>query len=146
MPRRAGAAMRATASHDPPADPEGRRHPSRSSRVSSSASRGGRRCRTCCPGGVRRRTAPGADRTVGPPPVRARRGRDVTDLVTPTMSLYPGVACDEMGSRTTGIADAFPPRELARAVRDACVDAALEAYETAGLGGLCAEGRWEAAV
>lgn len=36
--------------------------------------------------------------------------------------------------------------ELAEAVRRACVDAALAAYEDAGLQGLCAEGRWEAAV
>lgn len=37
-------------------------------------------------------------------------------------------------------------RRIARGVRDACVDAALAGHETAGLGGLCAEGRWEAAV
>jgi len=35
---------------------------------------------------------------------------------------------------------------LAKAVRDACVHAALENYELAGLSGLCAEGRWEMAV
>jgi hypothetical protein len=35
---------------------------------------------------------------------------------------------------------------LAEAVRRRCVEAALEAYETAGLSGLCAEGRWEAAI
>ena len=32
------------------------------------------------------------------------------------------------------------------ALRDALIDAALLAYEDAGLRGLCAEGRWEAAV
>jgi len=37
-------------------------------------------------------------------------------------------------------------RRLAAAVRDACLRAALEAHEQAGLGGLCAEGRWEVAV
>ncbi len=37
-------------------------------------------------------------------------------------------------------------RELARAVREACVRAALEAYELAGLSGLCDEGRWEMAI
>lgn len=37
-------------------------------------------------------------------------------------------------------------RRLAHAVRDACVRAALEGYEQAGLSGLCAEGRWEMAV
>jgi hypothetical protein len=32
------------------------------------------------------------------------------------------------------------------AVRAACLNAALEAYEDAGIRGLCAEGRWEAAL
>ncbi|WP_152054319.1 acetyltransferase [Tautonia marina] len=36
--------------------------------------------------------------------------------------------------------------ELAERVRSALVRAAVEAYEDAGLSGLCAEGRWEAAV
>ncbi len=36
--------------------------------------------------------------------------------------------------------------QLAGAVREACVEAALRAYEEAGLSGLCAEGRWECAV
>lgn len=35
---------------------------------------------------------------------------------------------------------------LAEAVRRACLDAAREAYEQAGISGLCAEGRWELAV
>jgi len=35
---------------------------------------------------------------------------------------------------------------LAEAVRKACIEAALTAYEDAGISGLCAEGRWEAAV
>ena len=34
-------------------------------------------------------------------------------------------------------------RQLAERVRTACVQAALEAYEDAGVRGLCAEGRWE---
>ena len=34
----------------------------------------------------------------------------------------------------------------AEAVRQACLAAALAAYEEAGVLGLCAEGRWEAAV
>lgn len=40
------------------------------------------------------------------------------------------------------------PRELqlAEIVRAACMRAALEAYESAGISGLCAEGRWELAV
>ena len=36
--------------------------------------------------------------------------------------------------------------ELAEAVRQACIQAALDAYEDAGVSGLCAEGRWEAAI
>ncbi|MFC6671553.1 hypothetical protein [Marinobacterium aestuariivivens] len=35
---------------------------------------------------------------------------------------------------------------LAASVRDACIQAALEAYENAGISGLCHEGRWELAV
>lgn len=35
---------------------------------------------------------------------------------------------------------------VADAVRTACVNAMLAAYEDAGVRGLCAEGRWEAAV
>jgi hypothetical protein len=35
---------------------------------------------------------------------------------------------------------------LVETVRAACLDAALKAYEDAGIRGLCAEGRWEAAL
>jgi len=35
---------------------------------------------------------------------------------------------------------------LAKRIRDACLEAVLQAYEDAGMQGLCAEGRWEAAV
>jgi hypothetical protein len=38
------------------------------------------------------------------------------------------------------------PLVLAEDVRNACIEAALAAYEDAGISGLCAEGRWEAAV
>jgi hypothetical protein len=37
-------------------------------------------------------------------------------------------------------------QEFAEAVRQACIQAALDAYEDAGISGLCAEGRWEAAI
>lgn len=40
---------------------------------------------------------------------------------------------------------ANPPVDFER-IRDACIRAALEAYEDAGLRGLCAEGRWDCAV
>ena len=36
--------------------------------------------------------------------------------------------------------------KIAETVRAACLEAALEAYEDAGISGLCAEGRWEYAV
>jgi hypothetical protein len=39
-----------------------------------------------------------------------------------------------------------PQRRLAEAVRAACVRAALDAHEDAGVRGLCQEGRWEAAI
>lgn len=45
-----------------------------------------------------------------------------------------------MDIETTG------PRETAETVRQACIAAALAAYEDAGVLGLCAEGRWEAAI
>ena len=35
---------------------------------------------------------------------------------------------------------------IAETIRQACIDAALVAYEEAGISGLCAEGRWELAV
>lgn len=35
---------------------------------------------------------------------------------------------------------------IAAKIRDACLKAAVQAYEDAGIQGLCAEGRWEAAV
>jgi|GEM_PF-1867276 len=35
---------------------------------------------------------------------------------------------------------------LAHRVRDACIKAALDGYADAGISGLCAESRWEAAI
>jgi hypothetical protein len=35
---------------------------------------------------------------------------------------------------------------IAEAVRRACLEAAQDAYEQAGISGLCAEGRWEVAL
>lgn len=37
-------------------------------------------------------------------------------------------------------------RRLAEAVREVCLNAARQAYENAGISGLCEEGRWECAV
>jgi len=36
--------------------------------------------------------------------------------------------------------------DLAKRIRDTCLEAVLQAYEDAGIQGLCEEGRWEAAV
>ncbi len=36
--------------------------------------------------------------------------------------------------------------QVAQAVRAACLRAALDGYERAGLSGLCGEGRWELAL
>jgi hypothetical protein len=37
-------------------------------------------------------------------------------------------------------------RRMAETVRTACLNAARQAYENAGISGLCEEGRWECAV
>lgn len=42
--------------------------------------------------------------------------------------------------------DSFNRARLAEAVREACIAAALDAHEQAGISGLCQEGRWEAAI
>lgn len=36
--------------------------------------------------------------------------------------------------------------KIAELIRAACLEAALEAYQDAGISGLCAEGRWEYAM
>ena len=36
--------------------------------------------------------------------------------------------------------------DIAKRIRETCIEAVLRAYEDAGIQGLCAEGRWEAAV
>jgi hypothetical protein len=38
------------------------------------------------------------------------------------------------------------PLQIAEVVRQVCIAAALQAYEDAGLSGLCHEGRWEYAM
>jgi hypothetical protein len=47
---------------------------------------------------------------------------------------------------TTAMGEQELKRRLAEAVRDACLKAARDAYENAGVSGLCEEGRWECAV
>jgi hypothetical protein len=36
--------------------------------------------------------------------------------------------------------------DLAKRIRQTCLEAVLQAYEDAGIQGLCAEGCWEAAI
>lgn len=36
--------------------------------------------------------------------------------------------------------------EIAKKIKQACIDAAREGYQTAAMSGLCCEGAWEAAV
>ena len=38
------------------------------------------------------------------------------------------------------------PSIASESVRAACLEAAIQAYEDAGIRGLCADGRWEAAL
>ncbi len=38
------------------------------------------------------------------------------------------------------------PQKIAEAVRRACIEVALEAYEDAQVRGLCREGAWEVAI
>lgn len=39
-----------------------------------------------------------------------------------------------------------PDHEIAEAVRAACIQAAVDGYESASMSGLCAEGAFEAAI
>jgi hypothetical protein len=43
-------------------------------------------------------------------------------------------------------ANAVESREFAEAIRNACVQAALDGYQNAAIAGLCHEGAWEAAI
>jgi hypothetical protein len=36
--------------------------------------------------------------------------------------------------------------DLAKRIREACLEAIVQTYEDAGMQGLCADGRWEVAV
>ena len=54
--------------------------------------------------------------------------------------------CDKTTRGTTGMTQHEIKRRLAEAVRQACLNAAREGYENAGISGLCEEGRWECAV
>ncbi len=47
---------------------------------------------------------------------------------------------------TAAMGEQDSKRRLAEAVREACLKAAREGYESAGISGLCEDGRWECAV
>ena len=49
-------------------------------------------------------------------------------------------------AQQTSSADPPDARQVAEAVRNACIEAAQRSYEDARMRGLCAEGAWEAAV
>jgi hypothetical protein len=51
-----------------------------------------------------------------------------------------------MSQEGEGTAMCDKSMRMAEAVREACVEAAREAYERAGISGLCGEGRWELAL
>ena len=50
------------------------------------------------------------------------------------------------GQAAQPIAPEDDTHRLAQTVRESSICAALDGYERAGLGGLCAEGRWEMAI
>ena len=54
--------------------------------------------------------------------------------------------CDNTTREINGMTQHDIKRRLAEAVRQACLNAAREGYENAGISGLCEEGRWECAV
>jgi hypothetical protein len=51
-----------------------------------------------------------------------------------------------VAKRNLSVQDSVDEVKLATAVRTACVQAALAAYEDAAMSGLCHEGAWECAV
>jgi hypothetical protein len=54
--------------------------------------------------------------------------------------------CDNATQEINGMTQHEIKQRLAEAVRQACLKAAREGYENAGISGLCEEGRWECAV
>jgi hypothetical protein len=50
------------------------------------------------------------------------------------------------GGLKVGLGSYMDSEDLAKRIRNTCIEAVLQAYEDAGMQGLCAEGRWEAAV
>lgn len=53
---------------------------------------------------------------------------------------------ENMMQEITAMGEQDLKRRLAETVREACLTAARQAYENAGISGLCEEGRWECAV
>jgi hypothetical protein len=57
-----------------------------------------------------------------------------------------GAPSSEGHARTNRLEHAGPFSTFCETVRAACLHAAMHAYEDAGIRGLCADGRWEAAL
>ena len=55
----------------------------------------------------------------------------------------PVFGLERIGPKVQTVTDRL---DLAERVRSACLQAALDAYEQAGISGLCGEGRWELAA
>ena len=48
--------------------------------------------------------------------------------------------------QNSGLEHLMNIEDLAKRIRQACLEAVIQAYEDGGIQGLCAEGRWELAV
>jgi len=67
-----------------------------------------------------------------------------SDVGTPCRLRVARLTAGSVLERRTDLMDAH--MQTAERVRQACIAAALQAYEDAGVSGLCHEGRWEYAV
>jgi PAS domain S-box-containing protein len=74
--------------------------------------------------------------------------RDVTARWQREKDMQTRLAALENNASTPGdeARSLMEQRQIAQAVQAACIEAAILAYEDAGLSGLCHEGRWECAV
>lgn len=79
--------------------------------------------------------------------ISVEEARGQTGPPAPAWAIYAGRARNRAGYEgMTGKLTNDPLRDAVEATRRACLSAALRAWEDAGIQGLCAEGRWEAAV
>ena len=68
------------------------------------------------------------------------------DSVRDIVITFPGVIGTSLALPGWSMSERTDTPSLVETVRAACLEAALAAYEDAGIRGLCAEGRWEAAL